>query len=162
MCNKYFEGKVPEYTGCVNTVDEEIEKFAKETVVKFEKTIDEFEFANTLQEVWNLISRTNKYIDETAPWSLSKENKTEELKAVIYHLIENLRRVAILLRPFMEETSENMFKQLGIVDENLKQWDSLESYDKIENAQVIEKGEPLFMRLNTEEEVEYLKNKIKK
>ena len=147
MCNKYFDGKVPEYNGTPNDVDKELE---------------EFEVANTLQEVWNLISRTNKYIDETAPWVLAKEEDKTKLEVCIYHLIENLRRIAILLNPFMEETSNSMFKQLGINNEELKTWESLEEYDKIKDVKVIEKGEPLFMRLNAEEEIEYIKEGMKK
>ena len=158
MCNKYFDGQVPKYIGMPNEVDKELEEFAIDTTKKFEEKIDEFEMANTLQEIWNLVSRSNKYIDETSPWALAKdENEKEKLESVIYHLIENLRRIAIYLNPFMKNTSDNMLKQLGIEDENLKSWESLDNYDKLENIKVIEKGEPLFMRLNEEEEVEYIK-----
>ena len=162
MCNKYFDGKVPEYNGTPNDVDKELEEIAIETTKKYEKEIEEFEVANTLQEVWNLISRTNKYIDETAPWALAKEEDKTKLEGCIYHLIENLRRIAILLNPFMEETSNSMFKQLGINNEELKIWESLEEYDKMKDVKVIEKGEPLFMRLNAEEEIEYIKEGMKK
>lgn len=129
---------------------------------KFETLLEEFEIANSLQEIWNLVARTNKYIDETTPWVLAKEERTEELESCIYHLIENLRRIAILVYPFMEETSKKMFQQLGIQNPELKTWESLEKYDKIRDTKVIEKGEPLFMRLNAEEEVEYIKERIKK
>ncbi len=162
MCNKYFEGKVPEYIGHKNEVDEEIENFSKETIVKFEEKMKELEVANALQEIWNLVSRTNKYIDETSPWVLAKEENTEKLQACIYHLIENLRKIAILIIPFMPNTSKKMFEQLGIIDENLKTWDSLKEYENIKNTKVIEKGEPLFMRLDAKEEVEYLQSIMKK
>ena len=162
MCNKYFEGKVPEYIGHKNEVDEEIENFSKETIVKFEEKMKELEIANALQEIWNLVSRTNKYIDETSPWVLAKEENTEKLQACIYHLIENLRKIAILIIPFMPNTSKKMFEQLGITDENLKTWDSLKEYENIKNTKVIEKGEPLFMRLDAKEEVEYLQSIMKK
>ena len=162
MCNKYFDGKVPEYIGHKNEVDEEIENFSKETIVKFEEKMKELEVANALQEIWNLVSRTNKYIDETSPWVLAKEENTEKLQACIYHLIENLRKIAILIIPFMPNTSKKMFEQLGITDENLKTWDSLKEYENIKNTKVIEKGEPLFMRLDAKEEVEYLQSIMKK
>ena len=162
MCNKYFEGKVPEYIGHKNEVDEEIENYSKETIVKFEEKMKELEIANALQEIWNLVSRTNKYIDETSPWVLAKEENTEKLQACIYHLIENLRKIAILIIPFMPNTSKKMFEQLGITDENLKTWDSLKEYENIKNTKVIEKGEPLFMRLDAKEEVEYLQSIMKK
>ena len=161
MCNKYFEGIVPNYNGTPNEVDKEIEEFALQTTKRFENAIDNFEISNTLQVVWDLISRTNKYIDETSPWVLSKEEDKTKLEGCIYHLIENLRRIAIYLNPFMGDTSENIFKQLGITDESLKSWDSLEDYTQIKDVKVIEKGEPLFMRLNAEEEIEYIKEGMK-
>ena len=161
MCNKYFKGQVPKYNGFKNDVDSQIEDFAKNVTEKVEKSIDNFEFSNTMQEIWSLVSRTNKYIDETSPWVLAKEEKEEELKSCIYHLIENLRRIAILISPFMPDTAKNMFNQLGIKDDNLKTWDSLKTYENIVNTKVIEKGEPLFMRLNAEEEVEYIKEGMK-
>ena len=76
-------------------------------------------------------------------------------------MIENLRRIAILISPIMDATSEKMFKQLGIENPELKTYESLKNYDKIENVKVIEKGEPLFMRLNAEEEIEFIKSKMK-
>ena len=158
MVNKYFQGKVDGYTGCINEVDKELEDYCQLQINKFDVLIDNFEIANSLQEIWNLISRTNKYIDETSPWVLAKNEETEKLKSCIYHLIENLRKIAILIKPFMDETADNILNQIGIKDESLKTWESLKYYDKIENVKVIEKGEPIFMRLNPEEEIEYLKN----
>ncbi len=163
MCNKYFDGKVPSYTGCVNTVDNDLEEFIKNAIGNFENKITELEIANSLQEIWTIISRLNKYIDETSPWILAKdENEKEKLESCIYHLIEGLRKVAILLNPFVTNTSKNMFKQLGITDSKLKQWDSIYTNENLEGTKVIEKGEPLFMRLDAEEEVEYIKNEMKK
>ena len=163
MCNKYFDGKVPSYTGCVNTVDNDLEEFISNAIKNFENKITELEIANALQEIWTIISRLNKYIDETSPWILAKdENEKEKLESCIYHLIEGLRKVAILLNPFVTNTSENMFKQLGITDSKLKQWDSIYTNENLEGTKVIEKGEPLFMRLDAEEEVEYIKNEMKK
>ena len=162
MVNKYFGGQVPEYNGTPNEVDEEIEKNCLEQIEKFEKLFENFEIANSIQEIWTLVSRTNKYIDETMPWKLAKEEDTEKLKSAMYHLIENLRKIAILIKPFMDETSENILRQIGITEESLKTWESLKDYDKIKNAKVIEKGEPIFMRLNAEEEIEYIKQTMKK
>lgn len=162
MVNKYFEGVVPEYNGTPNEVDEDIEKSTVIQKEKFEELFENFEIANSLQEIWNLISRTNKYIDETQPWQLVKDEKVEKLKSSMYHLIENLRRIAILIKPFMNETSENILRQIGIEDEALKTWESLEDYSSLKNIKVIEKGEPIFMRLNTEEEIEYIKQAMKK
>ena len=139
-----------------------MEEFASETISKFEKLIENLEVANSLQEIWSLVSRTNKYVDETAPWVLAKEEDNEKLEACIYHLIENLRKIAILLTPFMPETTENILKQLGIEANELKTWESLFKYDQIKDTKVIKKGEPLFMRLNADEEIEYIKEGMKK
>jgi len=125
--------------------------------------LKEYEIANVLQEIWNIVARTNKYIDETSPWILAKEEETEKLSSVMYHLIENLRKIAILIKPFMNETADKILKQIGVQDANIINWNSLESYELIpENTKVIEKGEPLFMRLDVNEEVEYIKNGMKK
>ena len=162
MVNKYFEGKVPKYNGKPNEVDEEFEKFTIEQIEKFEEKMQEYEIANALQEIWTLISRTNKYIDETMPWSLAKEEENKDkLESCMYHLIENLRKIAILIKPFMNDTAENIFRQIGIKDQDLKTWELLKKYDKLNNVQVIKKGEPIFMRLNIEEEIEYIKNTMK-
>lgn len=128
-----------------------------------EDKIENLHLSDALAEIWNLISRTNKYIDETAPWLLAKEeDKQEKLKSVMYHLSENLRKVAILISPFMEDTANSIFKQLGLENAELQTWDSLYEYDKIpNNTKVIEKGEPLFVRLDMEEEINYIKEQMK-
>ena len=157
MVNKYFEGKVPEYNGTPNEVDKEFEEFTNNQIEKVEQLMDKYELSNAIPEIWSLISRTNKYIDETRPWELSKNEETEKLQSSMYHLIENIRKIGILVMPIMEETANNLFKQIGI-PENLQTWDSLKNYNKLSDIKVIEKGEPLFMRKNMEEELEYLRN----
>ena len=162
MVNKYFNGVVPEYNGTPNEVDKTLEEYAIEKIEKFEEKLNNYEIANSLQEIWDLIARTNKYIDETMPWVLAKEEKEDKLKSSIYHLIENLRKIAILIRPFMEDTSNNILRQIGIENyENIK-WEDIKQYDSLKDLKVIEKGEPIFMRLNAEEEIEYLKSQMKK
>ena len=158
MVNKYFEGNVLKYNGTPNEVDKILEDYCIEQINKFEEKFNNFEIANSLQEIWDLISRTNKYIDETMPWALAKEEQTEKLQSSMYHLIENLRKIAILIKPFMNDTSENILRQIGIKDETLKNWESLFEYDKLTQIKVIEKGEPIFMRLNAEEEIKYIKD----
>ena len=161
MVNKYFDGKVPEYVGTPNDVDKEIEEFTKNQISEFENKWNNYEIALSIQEIWNLVSRTNKYIDETMPWTLAKENQNQKLKSCIYHLIENLRRIAILIKPFMNQTAENILRQIGVDQEVLKTWKSLKEYTKLKNLTVISKGEPIFMRLNPEEEIEFLKESMR-
>ena len=157
MVNKYFDGKVPEYNGTPNEVDKEFEEFTNNQIKKVEDFMDKYELAYALQEIWAIISRTNKYIDETRPWELAKNEETEKLLSSMYHLIENIRKVGIILLPFMEETSQNLLRQIGVPQE-LQTWESLSNYEELKDVKVIEKGEPLFMRKNMEEELEYLRN----
>ena len=138
----------------------ENKKEEENKIQKIEEKYDKYEINLALQEIWVLISRTNKYIDETTPWVLAKEENKEKLESCMYHLIENLRRIGIVLKPVMTETSENILRQLGIEEETT--WESLKKYDGIRDAKVIEKGEPLFMRLDAKEEEEYIKEAMKK
>ena len=119
--------------------------------------IEKYEMSNVLQELWTLVARTNKYIDETRPWELAKNEETEKLSSSIYHLIENIRKIGIILLPFMEETAKNLLNQIG-APSNLQTWESLSNYDQLKDIKVIEKGEPLFMRKDMEEELEYLRS----
>lgn len=157
-----MEDKYLTIYGTPNDVDKELEEACQTQISAFEEKIENYEIANSLQEIWTLISRTNKYIDETMPWVLAKEENKEKLASVIYHLIENLRKIAILIKPFMNDTADNILRQIGVEDEKLINWNSLKQYDKLKGLKVIEKGEPIFMRLNSEEEVEYIKNLMKK
>ena len=157
MVNKYFEGNVPEYNGTPNEVDKEFEEFTNNQIQKVEELMDNYEISYVLQELWSIISRTNKYIDETRPWELAKNEETQKLESSMYHLIENIRKIGIILLPFMEETSKNLLKQIG-VSEELQGWESLKNYEGLKDVKVIKKGEPLFMRKNMEEELEYLRN----
>jgi len=164
MMNKYFEGNIPECVGLKNEVDGELERTVEEKVRAFEENMENVGVSNALSNIWEIISRSNKYIDETAPWILAKsevEEDREKLKSVMYHLVENLRIVAVLLSSFMPETTVKMFEQLGIKEEKLKTWESIEKYGQINEGKVIEKGEPLFMRLDTEEEINYIKEAMK-
>ena len=162
MVNKYFGGQVPNYNGTPNEVDSALEEFTKNQIKAMEDKMTNVEIANAISEIWTIIARTNKYIDETAPWTLAKEENIQKLESCMYHLIENLREIAVLITPFMPDTAESIFKQIGIKDENLKTWQSLNNYDVLKNIKVIEKGEPLFMRLDAEEEINYIKEVMKK
>lgn len=160
MVNKYFDGNLPNYVGTPNEVDSDIETASQNVITNFAKLMEEFEIANALQEIWAYVSRTNKYIDETSPWILAKsEEDNLKLQSCMYHLVANLRQIAILIRPFMEDTSNNILRQLGITEE--VNFSSLDEYKNLKNLKVIEKGEPIFMRLNAEEEIEYIKNMMK-
>ncbi|AME06734.1 methionine--tRNA ligase [Bacillus siamensis] len=160
MIQKYFDGEIGSYEGNVTDFDSELSSVAGETVKAYEKAMENMEFSVALSTLWQLISRTNKYIDETAPWVLAKDpEKEKELRSVMYHLAESLRISAVLLQPFLTQTPEKMFAQLGIEDQSLKAWDSIQTFGQLKNAKV-KKGEPLFPRLEAEEEVAYIKQKM--
>jgi len=180
MVNKYFAGTISGKGNKNNEPDEELETYVIEKVKAIEENMESVHVSNALAEIWNIIARSNKYIDETAPWMLAKSEEKEEkeklksvmyhllenlrmiaIKSVMYHLLENLRMIAILLKPFMKDTSQKMLKQLGIEKEELMTWDSMKTYGKLEEVTVITKGEPLFMRLEVEEEVNYIKEGMK-
>ncbi|MBD1383511.1 methionine--tRNA ligase [Metabacillus arenae] len=161
MIQKYFEGTVPEYAGSKTEFDSVLVTFSKDTIQKYEESMEKMEFSIALSTIWQFISRTNKYIDETQPWVLAKEEvDREKLASVMYHLAESLRITAVMLKPFLTQSPEKIFAQLGIKDEWLKEWDSLLEFGKLEAAQV-SKATPIFPRLETEEEVMYIKEQMK-
>ena len=166
MMNKYFDGVVPELTDVKNDVDDELEKTIIEKVKLVEDNMDNLHVSNSLCEIWAIISRSNKYIDETAPWVLAKsevEEDRKKLASVMYHLAENLRIIAVLIQPFMKDTSNKMFEQLGINSQEQKDWDSSKQYGILKvGTKVINQGQPLFMRLDVNEEIEFIKQGMKK
>ena len=160
MINKYFNGTVVKYPNVISEIDKSLEEVTNEYIEKIEKEYDTYHLSNVITETWGLIARTNKYIDETIPWVLAKEEKTEKLKSVMYHLVENLRKIAILISPYMKDTSDKIFTQLNISD-SLKTWDSLKDNKLITNLKVTDKPEVLFARLDVADEIEYIKSIMK-
>jgi len=162
MINKYFDGVIPTYKGHVTEFDELLEDFIASTVEKVEGNFENMQFSLILSDIWALVSRTNKYIDETAPWILAKDKADEEkLASVMVHLVEGLRQIAILIGPFMPQTPPEIFEQLGITEEASKTWDSLTQYHTIPiGTKVTEQGTPIFPRLDIEVEVAYIKEQM--
>ncbi|MFD2444323.1 methionine--tRNA ligase [Bacillus sp. CGMCC 1.16607] len=161
MIDKYFNGEIPVYKGSVTEFDDLLLQVNKETVEKYEEAMEKMEFSVALSNVWQLISRTNKYIDETQPWALAKdESNREHLSSVMAHLAESLRRTAVLLKPFLTRTPEKIFCQLNVTDEKYQTWDSLEEFGMILEGTKVEKGDPIFPRLELQEEVEYIKGQM--
>jgi methionyl-tRNA synthetase len=161
MINKYFDGTIPVYEGSKGEFEIQLLQVNEETVNKYEEAMEKMEFSVALTALWQLVSRTNKYIDETAPWALAKdEEKKDELASVMVHLAESLRRVAILLQPFLTKTPKEIFKQLSIVESRLQSWESLEKFGLIPEGTKVEKGDPIFPRLDIQEEVSFIKEKM--
>ncbi|RAI78863.1 methionine--tRNA ligase [Macrococcoides caseolyticum subsp. hominis] len=158
MINKYLDGNLTGYKGQMHTVDAEIEDLAVATKKAYDNAMENMQYSVALQEVWKLISRTNKYIDETTPWILIKDTSQKELlESVMYHLVENIRFAAVLLRPFLTEAPYKIFEQLNLKDNALYEFDSLNTYGHITELKVVEKATPIFPRLDVEAEVEFIK-----
>ncbi|MFL0365661.1 methionine--tRNA ligase [Pseudobacillus sp. 179-B 2D1 NHS] len=161
MINKYFDGVIPTYKGSNGEFDKQLQQLNMETVKQYEEAMEKMEFSVALSALWQLVSRTNKYIDETQPWVLAKEEEKDKLGDVMAHLAESLRRMAVLLKPFLTQTPKKIFEQLNIQDEKLQSWDSLSQFGLIpEGTTVVKKGEPIFPRLDIEEEITYIKEKM--
>ncbi|HAQ06979.1 MAG TPA: methionine--tRNA ligase [Bacillus bacterium] len=161
MINKYFNGEIPAYKGSDGEFETQLLAVNKETVKKYEEAMEKMEFSVALTSVWQLVSRCNKFIDETQPWVLAKdEGKKDALADVMVHLAESLRRVAVLLKPFLTRTPDKIFAQLNITVEYLTTWESLESFGEIPAGTMVIQGEPIFPRLDLKEEVDFIKEKM--
>ena len=142
--------------------DEALREFANEQITKVEEEMDSYHISNAISEVWKYIARVNKYIDETAPWVLAKdENLKERLNSVMFNLAEALRKISIMASPFIPNSSKEILKQLSINEED-SNWNNLRDNNIIRpDTKIVEKGEPLFIRLDKEEEIEYIKSQMK-
>ena len=147
MQNKYFDGVIQ--PGNVNEpVDDELKNFALDTVKKIEKCFETYRVADAVEAVLNLAKRSNKYIDETTPWALAKDEASlPRLGTVLYNLLEAIRYIAVLLGPFMPETSEKIFAQMNC---DIKDYDSLESFGALKAGEKVGKAEALFARIDAE------------
>ena len=159
MINKYFGGQVPVYVENVTDFDADLAKVVAENIEEFHKQMNAVDFPRALDAVWNIISRTNKYIDETAPWVLAKEDgDKEQLAAVMAHLAASLRVVAHLIQPFMMTTSNAIMEQLGL--SGAFDLENLELSGFPENVTVVSKGTPIFPRLDMDEEIAYIQSQM--
>lgn len=160
MIDRYFDGVIPVYKGSNTEFDQQLLQVSEETVQKYEESMEKMEFSVALTTLWQLVNRTNKYIDETQPWVLAKEEKFEELGSVMAHLVESLRRTAILLKPFLTRTPGEIFNQLNANAPELTSWESLAQFGAIGEGVKVAKGNPIFPRLDIEEEVAFIKEKM--
>lgn len=161
MIEKYFNGIIPAPTA-KDAIDNELIELALETPKKVEAHIDNLRIPEALGEVWALIRRANKYIDETTPWILAKEeSKKERLGTVLYNLSETLRFVSVLVSSFLPSTAEKINEQLNV---NLTAWDSLAAFDGTEANIKVKKGDAIFPRIDVDaklKELDALKEEAK-
>jgi methionyl-tRNA synthetase len=161
MINQYFDGAVPT-EGLIETdYDQSLTDFMKLTVEKYEASMEAMQFSTVLGDLWALVSRTNKYIDETTPWVLARdENERGKLASVMSHLVASLRHIAILLQPFMTNSPKKIIEQLGLEEDSLK-WETLGDFNHGKaGVKVIEKGVPIFPRLDADVEIEYIRDQM--
>ena len=161
MINQYQDGQVVPVPVAQDKFGKDLQDTAAKVISEYHEQMDALHFSQALDSIWKLVARANKYIDETTPWVLNKENKTEELSHVMSNLAESLRLIAIMIYPVMTETAPNIYAQLGLnwEDEDQK---NLEFGDFAWNTKVVEKPKPIFPRLKAEEEVKYIKAEMAK
>lgn len=154
MVSKYRDSVVPE-PGEEEEVDKDLKSVAEGIRAKVEEDIENFSYNKALAHIWEFISRTNKYIDQTEPWVLAKdEEEAKRLDTVLYNLIDSIRIISQLIEPFIHHTAEEIQKQLGI-KEGLK-WEDASSFGLYKAGTKVERGDNLFPRLDVDKEVEAL------
>ncbi len=150
MIEKYFDGVIPAPVG-KEDVDDELINLALETPKKVSESIDALKLPEALENVFELVRRANKYIDETTPWILAKdEDKKERLGTVLYNLAEALRFTSVLLSPFLPTTSEKINEQLAVTATD---WNSLEGFDGTAPGTNVKKGDSLFPRIDVDKKL---------
>lgn len=155
MINKYFQGVIPTYQGDVTPFDKEIKSFVNLTIKSYEDLLDDLKITEAFIKVNELVNRGNKYIDETMPWALAKDpSKEKDLKAVMNNLANILFVAGMLYKPVLVHASDKLFDQLNVAIED-------RTYNKIYEfgflgGQTVNKGEPLFPRLDNEVEIKFI------
>ena len=157
MVEKYNDGVLVK-NDATTEFDESLIETYKQSRVDFENSMNEYMFHEALENIWKLVRRTNKYIDETMPWVLAKDEANKDvLNNVLYNLCESIRLSATMFSSLLPETSRNIFDQLGIAGkEELYNWESADTFGLIPDGTKVHKGESLFPRLDVEEEVKTL------
>ena len=155
MCEKYFGGIVPAQTELTD-IDNDLIETAVTTRDRVAELMDKLNFSMALEEIWKLVRRTNKYIDETTPWTLIKEGQEDRLKTVIYNLLESIRIISGLIKPFMKETSSKINEQIGYSDYS---YEDLTKFGLLKVGTKVCKGKNLFDRLDVDKELEIIVEK---
>ncbi len=158
MIERYFHGELPG-SGISDEIDEELKQVALKIPAKMELLMNELQISSALAELWELVRQCNRYVDQTAPWDLSKSNdhtSRERLKTVMYNLAEGIRFIGVLLQPFMPATSQKIFHQLNINEQDsLLSWESLGDWGAIFPGHIMQREEDLFPRLNLNTEIKW-------
>ncbi len=164
MINKYEGGVIPEFKSNFLEPDKELEALSKDVIAEYKTKMDESRFSDALAAVWQLVSQTNKYIDQTTPWILAKnenDGDAEKLADVMAHLAASLRVIGLLISPIMTNAPKQIFTQLGL-DNQAIDLTNISIEDLPTGGKVVAKGTPIFPRLDKEEEVDFIKNQMTK
>ncbi|KRL65617.1 methionine--tRNA ligase [Companilactobacillus versmoldensis] len=157
MVNKYEDGKVTTVEN-VSDYDQKLVDASEQAIKEYRQHMDKFEFPDALASVWAFIGRANKYIDETKPWVLAKDPEAKaELASVLGHLVESLRLIALMISPVMTQSPIKMFAQLGL---DYQKDTELKFGETSVGTTVTSDPEPIFPRLDTDEEVKFIKDKM--
>ena len=155
MIEQYNDGTVPALTDATDPLDEDLKAIAIGAASKVEANMDKFAFNMALEDIWTVVRRANKYIDETMPWVLAKDEKDKpRLDNVLHNLAEAIRIVSVLIEPFMHTTSGKIRKQLGLWFAE-PVWADAFTFEMM-NGEQVKKGDPIFPRLDIEKELEEL------
>ena len=163
MVEKYNDGIIKN-CNVTEQIDDDLKNVIDDSVKNVEKYMDDYKINDALAEIWKIISKANKYIDLSMPWILAKEEKTERLNTVLYNLIETIRIVAILIQPYLVETSSKIFDYIG-AEKKVTNWDDIKVFGLMENGIKVRKGDNLFPRIEYNKEffkVEEEKKEIEK
>lgn len=158
MVERYFEGQLPQPDSKEEEMDRELKELALTIPARIEEFMDKLQFSGALEELWMLVRRSNKYIDENTPWALAKDkSKRDRLGTVLYNLCESLRFIGVLLLPYMPHTPQRIWRQLGMEHlPQLQSWESLNRWGMLEPGTRIERTEDLFPRLDIDKELKVL------
>ncbi len=153
MILKYFDGMIPAWQGDLTDLDKELSSLVGKTKIAYESYNDDLKVSEAYVEVMNLVSRANKYIEETAPWALAKDpDKKKELESVMAHLAHVLYSAGMMMKPVLVHKSDAIFASLGCSEED-KQYENISKLGFLGGRKVV-KGEQLFPRLDAEKEIQ--------
>lgn len=152
MVKKYFDGVVPN-RDLVEDIDSDLFNVITTSLKGIDDSMDKLKIADALDYVFEIFKRSNKYIDETMPWNLAKENKIDRLSTILYNLLEAIRIGAIVLSPFLPNTSDKIFAQLN---SNNKSLYSVDNFSGTIGGTILDNPQPLFVRIDKEKILEEL------
>ena len=157
MTNKYFDGVITN-PNVVGEFDDELIETCKNSKSKYYDLMNKFRIADAMDEIWAIVRRSNKYIDETMPWSLAKDDaQKDRLATVLYNLLESIRYIAVMLQPMMPQTAELIFASLNT---SLNTWDSVAEFGGIKEGEKVGEAKPMFARIDEEKKLQEIAEEI--